>query len=199
MSQDMLGVVADIVTQLRNGSLTEEEAKRFARRENPFSGVVQEKVILLERVAQIEVGDTARFVVGDHFKTKDTPDGVQLLWMNGYFEFNFLAKIEKPMRGFHLQKSRITKKSLDKPILDELGGRATIALAHLWELLKNQSKGGKGDLLVNGYANIFYIEDANGKPWAVYAYWYAGRGWRVGAFSVSRPDGWGADDMVFSR
>lgn len=36
MSQDMLGVVADIVTKLRNGSLTEEEAKRFARRENPF-------------------------------------------------------------------------------------------------------------------------------------------------------------------
>ncbi len=32
----MLGVVADIVTKLRNGSLTEEEAKRFARRENPF-------------------------------------------------------------------------------------------------------------------------------------------------------------------
>lgn len=37
MSQDMLGVVADIVTKLRNGSLTEEEAKRFARRENPFN------------------------------------------------------------------------------------------------------------------------------------------------------------------
>lgn len=37
MSQDMLGVVADILTKLRNGSLTEEEAKRFARRENPFS------------------------------------------------------------------------------------------------------------------------------------------------------------------
>lgn len=37
MSQDMLGVVVDIVTKLHNGSLTEEEAKRFARRENPFS------------------------------------------------------------------------------------------------------------------------------------------------------------------
>ena len=37
MSQDMLGVVADIVSKLRNGSLTEEEAKRFARRENPFA------------------------------------------------------------------------------------------------------------------------------------------------------------------
>lgn len=36
MSQDMHGVVADIIEKLRNGSLTPDEAKRFARRENPF-------------------------------------------------------------------------------------------------------------------------------------------------------------------
>jgi hypothetical protein len=36
MSQDMLGVVVDIVTKLHNGSISLDEAKRFARREEPF-------------------------------------------------------------------------------------------------------------------------------------------------------------------
>jgi hypothetical protein len=36
MSQDMLGVVVDIVMKLHNGSISIYEAKRFNRGENPF-------------------------------------------------------------------------------------------------------------------------------------------------------------------
>ena len=36
MSHDMLGIVADFATKLRNGSIAPDEAKRFLRRENPF-------------------------------------------------------------------------------------------------------------------------------------------------------------------
>ena len=119
--------------------------------------------------------------------------------MNDAFKRNFVSKIAQSVSAETLRKSRLTKRSLDKPILDELGDRAVTTLAHLAELLKKQPKGESGDLLVNGYANIFYIEDVKGQLWAVAARWYAGYGWDVYALSVSYPDGWNAVSVVFSR
>ena len=34
---DRFGIVLDFITKLHNDSITDEEAKRFLRRENPFS------------------------------------------------------------------------------------------------------------------------------------------------------------------
>jgi hypothetical protein len=157
------------------------------------------KPALLALLGSVDVGAVPEFVARDKFTTKDTPDGVQLYWMNETFQHNFLGKVETDVPECTFQKSRLTKGSLDKPILKELGDRATISLAHLWELLKKQPKGEKGSLLTNGYANICYVEDERGTLWAVDADWYSGRGWYVDASSVSGPHDWGAASRVFSR
>ena len=55
-----------------------------------------------------------------------------------------------------------------------------------------------GDLLTNGYANIFYVRDVNGELRAVFVGW-GGVGWSVRAYSVGDPDAWRGGDRVFSR
>ena len=58
----------------------------------------------------------------------------------------------------------------------------------------------KEGMLLNGYANIFYIRDQKGILRAVVAYWDAGDGgWRVGAHSVGYASGWDAGGGVVSR
>ena len=55
-------------------------------------------------------------------------------------------------------------------------------------------------MLTNGYANIFYITDADGQIWAVYCYWSSDyRFWGVGAYPVTLPSTWNADNQVVSR
>ena len=67
-------------------------------------------------------------------------------------------------------------------------------------LTTKQSKGEDGTLLTNGYANIFYVRDAEGELRAVSVNWHAGyRGWRVSAYSVARQGRWLAGLHVFSR
>ena len=175
--------------------------RRFLAGELVVSGkkVSVSKSALLAFIDSIELPAVECFVASKKFVTNSTPDGVRLYFVSDNIKTNFLAKVEKDVAAAALYSHRLTKDSLDKSILDELGDRATTTLAHLWELLKKQPKGEKGVLLTNGYANIFYVEDVNGNRWAVYAYWSAGSGWCVGALSVSDPDGWDAGRVVFSR
>ena len=98
-----------------------------------------------------------------------------------------------------LRIHKLTKDSLDKLILDELGGeaKAETFLATIYELLEKQPNGKKGDLSTNGYANIFYVCDVKGVLWAVSVIWFS-YGWYVSALSVQPPFGWGAGVQVFS-
>lgn len=157
------------------------------------------KESLLASLGAIDLPAIDQFIVEDAFTTKNTPGSVQLYYLGDNFKSNFLAKVEQNVAVQTLRSHRLTKASVDEPILGELGDKATTALAHLWELLKKQPKGEKGILLSNGYANIFYIEDMKGHLWAVFAYWYAGHGWSVDAYSVSGPGRWSAGYRVFSR
>jgi hypothetical protein len=74
-----------------------------------------------------------------------------------------------------------------------LGGEAKVetTLTELWDMLKKQPKGEDGDLLINGYANIFYIKDAEGVLRAVLVHWFAA-GWFVSADSVELSLEWSA-------
>ncbi len=54
--------------------------------------------------------------------------------------------------------------------------------AHLAGLISRQPGGKEGDLIANGYANIFYVRGINSEVFAVSVYWNAGhREWRVHA------------------
>lgn len=157
------------------------------------------KPALLVKIDDVQVGAVARFVAAEKFVKENTPDDVQLYGMNDDFKKNFLGIVEEHVPACTLQKHRLIKSSLDKPILDELGDCAKTKLSHLWELLKKQPEGERGALLTDGRANIWYIEDVKGDGWAVDARWLAGRGWCVGAYSMSLPNVWGAGYAVFSR
>lgn len=157
---------------------------------------------LLEVVCTVAVSAVERFAAADHFKV-DTSDSavVKIGDMGDNFRANFLSKVEKNVPAAELVVRRLTKNALDKDIREELGSDCEeTTLAHLWEMLTRQSRGQKGNLLTNGYANICYIKDAKGKLWAVDVRWDAYYdGWRVLASSVGVPHRWLAGFQVFSR
>ena len=125
---------------------------------------------------------------------------VQIYWIGDNFKKNFLKKIEVDVEKAELHRYSLLISSLDPDIMTELGEeRRVTKLAHFWAMLEKQPRGESGPLLVNGYANIAYVEDENGVVWAVGAGWHSGLGWGVGARSVGCPDGWRADSQVFSR
>lgn len=135
-----------------------------------------------------------------HFVAKDCLKEVNVGWTGANFKKLFLDKIEENVPEAKLVVSRLERASLDAPILTELGSKAEVSLADLFDLLKKQSKGEDGALLTNGYANIFYVRGTDGNLWAVDASWRSGgRFWGVGAFSVGLPSRWHGGSQLFSR
>ena len=51
----------------------------------------------------------------------------------------------------------------------------------------------------SGYASIFYVRAQDKVLWALYAYFGAERGWKIGARSLDGGDVWYDDDQVISR
>lgn len=144
---------------------------------------------------------TEKFVAKDKFR-KDSKE-VKFYGFYGSFEEDFLSengKTEEPLSEQKLRYGNLTKNSVDGPIIEELGGeaKAETTLTELHDLLKKQGNDEKGDLLVNGYANIFYIRNTEGVLRAVGLCWGVA-GWRVDAGSVERLGGWLAGYRVFSR
>lgn len=160
--------------------------------------IVVKKILTL--VATVKDVAVESFVALDKFREGKTTDGVRVAWFGDNFKKNFLGKTEKSVAPTTLRIQKLEKNSPDAPILTDLGDTADTFLANLWELLKKQGSGQKGILLVNGYANIFYIRDVHNELWAVHASWDAGNdGWYVGADSVTSPGGWDAGCQVVSR
>lgn len=160
--------------------------------------VVVKKILTL--VTTVKVVAVERFIASEKFIADKTVDGVKIAWLGDNIKANFLGKTEETVEAVELKLHKLDQDALDAPIIAELGNAAETTLAHFWELLKKQGSGQKGDLLTNGYANIAYIRDENGKLWAVSARWSAGSdGWLVEAVSVEGPSGWGAGRRVVSR
>ena len=155
---------------------------------------------ILSQVGTVEANGAKKFIAKDHFKEDTSRKAeVKISWLGENFKDIFLGKTEEDVENATLTVHRLEKSSLDAPILAELGDRAETTLTYLYKLLKKQPNGEKGILLTNGYANIFYIRDANkGILWAVHAYWH-GAGWFVNAYSVEYPNWWIAGNQVISR
>ena len=152
---------------------------------------------ILKLVAKgLKVSGAKRFTA-DKASLKEAKIG----WTGDNFDAHFLGKVEENVADDKLAVHRLEKRSVDGPIRKELGQECEeITLAHFFGLLGEQSMGQTGHLLVNGYANIAYIQDKQGKLWAVNARWNSGgRYWRVFAFSVGNPDPWLADGQILSR
>lgn len=143
----------------------------------------------------------APFVARDHFRVNTTTTGwvkIAYLWDN--FRDWFLEKAEESFAGSTLSYGKLSRASMDGPIIAELGGetKAETTLAELFALMEQQPNGETGPLLTNGYANVFYIRDVNAVPRAVDVHW-RGDGWDVCADAVTNPIVRSGDRQVFSR
>jgi len=149
---------------------------------------------LLCKVTTVKVSGTARFVAKDHLKSANVGR------RDSNFDHLFLNKVEENVPDATLMVSRLERVSLDVPILTKLGDKAETKLAYLFCLLEKQSKGEDGVLLINGYANIFYVRGTDGNLWAVGAFWDSDYGyWLVEANSREYPYRWNDGNQVFSR
>ncbi len=150
---------------------------------------------ILVPVTTFPLAGSARFNPAEHYKLKGTPDGVRITYLGDNFQ-RLLAAVEIDVPAVRACVHRLSKRSVDGPILDELGGleAAQLFLAHLWQLLAAQPTGQQGKLLTNGWANILYI-----KGWAVAARWHADSGgWYLYANPVTYPRPWHGGSQVFS-
>ena len=154
---------------------------------------------LLTLLQTIAVSSVQRFVVKDHF-TKDNKK-VKFWDFGDNFTIHFGNRIENNIGLATIAVSRLERRAKDPEIKAELAGETkrvfTISLAHFYQMIEAQGQGQPGPLLVNGYANIAYIDGMDN--WAVSASWYAGDGWGVLASPVDRPIPWYDENQVLSR
>ena len=222
MSEDMLskilvrelpGLMRDFMKKVlgENGQEWIEAFKLFLRKQNPWpektGKMVKKLSVLLDSLKTvIDFSGVDSFNVVEYLKiTPESEIGTAELvigWLGQNIKNNFLGKIEKNVAPSKLRAYRLKKDSVDNPIIAELGGeeKAEITVAEMIDLMKCQGRGQKGILLVNGYANIFYIRDSQGVLWAVDCYWYSAfRCWFVGARSLTLPNTWRDGVRVVSR
>ncbi len=143
---------------------------------------------------------TENFVVKDKFKIDTSKKAkVKISYLGEGFRERLLKKIEKPFPGSTLCGRQLNKKSVDGPILTELGEseKAETTLVEVYAMLEKWAEG-KGALLCNGRANIFYIRDINDILCSVDIVW-RGIGYSVDACSVDRLDALYAGQRIFSR
>lgn len=154
---------------------------------------------ILEYIKSVALPAIDVFRAEDFFK-EDTSDQatVKISYLGPNFKAKFLKKVETGIVATVIKAYKLLVSSLDPEIMTAIGKDRVISLAHLAELLKAQDHGQEGFLLVNGWSNIFYIEDVDGVTCAVHARWL-GDGWSVEAYSVGHPDGWLGGLRVFSR
>jgi hypothetical protein len=170
---------------------------------NRTKSVVQAITVLLSTIIAVLTvfATTEKFVAKDKFKVNTGKKAkVKISFLGDNFKEWFLGKTEDPFVGSTVYGRKLEKNSVDGPILAELGGNdvAETTLTEMYSVMEAQPNGESGNLLNNGWANIFYVKDINGVLRAVFVFWFDG-GWNVRARSVGGPGGWSADVRVFSR
>ena len=170
-----------------------DDPNEVVRRVNSGEWVVN-RADLLKQVATANVGGVERFCA------KDSLAEANIGSMNDNFKEFFLGKVEESVGATTIVVHRLERKSLNTLIMAELGDRAEIQLAHCFQLLKAQSNGEQGVLLVNGASNIVYLLGVDNNLRTVSFQWHARRGfWDVLAHYIEDRSGvWLADNQIFS-
>ncbi len=189
---EIQGPLAELMTQL-SGNKADEVLDRL----NMMLKSVVKK--LLKYVGDIALGPIETFDASKKF-TKDNVK-VKFYGFGNNFSTNFGTKVENDVGAETIAVHRLEQSARDPEIMVELGPeKRAIKLAQFYRAIEAQGQGQqKGLLRVDGYANIAYVEDVNGIIWAVFAYWFAGGGWFVNAYSVDNPFPWDAGGQVLAR
>ncbi|MFH1909698.1 MAG: hypothetical protein ABIJ72_00690 [bacterium] len=208
MAKDMLGklftgLLLDLIEKLsgEQGGEWHEALRKFLRKENPWAEVEKVAVVLLKLVKTVELPAIGAFKPEDHFKVTPERERKTAKLVIGYVSDNVKALIKERLEPEEAQATirvhELCQPSVDGPILAELGENIKTGLNRMFQMMEKQGRGQEGDLLVNGRANIFYVE---GTVWAAYCYWSSGYDyWLVSAYPVTYPSTWNAGHQVFSR
>lgn len=152
-------------------------------------------ILRFERKAKISA---CRFVTSENF-TRSNPK-VKFSYIDSRLEKLF-GKVREDVPAGEIAVHTLLEDRHDPEIMVALGPQSVryTKLGQFYQLLEVQGQGQEGPLLVNGYANIAYIIDENGAPWAVRAVWRAGYGWHVDVSSVACQRRWYAALQVLSQ
>ncbi len=151
--------------------------------------------------ATVAVEATTLFVVRDFFKMGD--NGQTKIWMSDAFKEKVLAFASNTASSgeVRLDKLELTESMNDSQIIVELGSPTPFSidgfLSHAKGLILKQPEGEKGDLLTNGYANIFYVTGNDGRTLTVFAYWRDEQ-WKFHCYGFDEYGIWNAEHCVFS-
>lgn len=153
---------------------------------------------ILKPIGDIALGSVEKFETVKNFTKANSK--VKFWDFGKNFVDNFGNRVETNVPAATIAVSRLEQWAKDPEIINELVSdtkRFRINLAHFYQMIETQGQGQSGPLLVNGYANIAYIEGM--ENWAVLAIWNAGCGWYVYAIPVARPRPWSDEHRVLSR
>lgn len=152
---------------------------------------VQQKPGVLAFHADITVGSLPKPI--DLLAFYKTRNG---LWVSDSFGENVLASASAETLASiaSLRSYDLVKDAYDREIEAELPREYEITLSHIAELIERQKNGENGELLTNGYTNIFYVAGR-----VVSVHWNADyRQWRVDAWELGNGH-WRDGFRVFSR
>ncbi|MDH5665462.1 MAG: hypothetical protein OEY10_04110 [Nitrosopumilus sp.] len=110
---------------------------------------------------------------------KEGHNGTTKLYLSDNFKNMFLNHVSETIdyAGGKLEKLKLTKDRSDFQINEERGGILIQTIddiaGQIIALTSKQPKGENGDLINNGYANIFYFLDDENRLFFVHVAWYA--------------------------
>lgn len=160
---------------------------------------------ILELLGTSQVVASTEEFVAKHMFLVNTDDDAAVK-VEGYcanFSARFLSgggKIERLFDASSIRTHKLLKKSLNSVIISELGGKvaAETSLYEIWSMLLKQGVGQEGDLLNDGWWNVFFVRDRSGELCTVGVRW-GEKGWYLMAGTAKGLGKWGPDVRVFSR
>ena len=194
---EIMGPLRDLFRKLsgKEGREWLEALKRFLRKEDAWgtalfagegSGNLAEVAPeTMKLYTTVNIPSANQFVAKDHFKVG--AGGVKIIWIGPNFQSAFLEA--EGWTGKNLTKGanriwRLWRDLTDKDILGKLGTKAETTLDRVWELLEIQGNGCKGNLLIDGQPNIFYVRVGKDALYAVSCCSSRG-GWTIEANPVT--------------
>ncbi len=153
---------------------------------------------LLQVVGKVAVALKGKLVSSEFFTTRDG------IFVVNSFQELFVGDDNSTVDSFVLSKCLLTMSACDSNIRKELPENHVFTSSEFCQviasMITSQWDGKEGDLLSNGYANIFYVQDKNKKrvftvlvrwnsddrEFCVRVWGLGGRGWRAGRAVFSR-------------
>lgn len=112
----------------------------------------------------------------------ENPDGIKFSVGSGFERMLGFMEVDVPENNLVIRY--LVKESLDEAILKGLPQKSSIYLAHFYELIKQQPKGGPGLLVADDRCvNLCYVHNMEGRLWTVWLIWFSRSSeWHIDAY-----------------